>query len=83
MDDWEKDNPHVTYNIDELKSLARDPETLVNRLDMLFTHGSLSQYTRELIKTAITPFQENDYRQDRVRLALYLMMISPDYNVMK
>lgn len=83
MDDWEKDNPHVTYNLDELKSLARDPEALVNRLDMLFTHGSLSQYTRDLIKEAITPFIENDYRQDRVRLALYLILISPDYNIMK
>ncbi len=83
MDDWEKDNPHVTYDIDELKSLARDPETLVNRLDILFTHGSLSQYTRDLIKEAITPLIENDYRQDRVRLAMYLLMVSPDYNIMK
>ncbi|MFZ1676526.1 MAG: DUF1800 domain-containing protein [Saprospiraceae bacterium] len=83
MDDWEKDNPYVRYNIDELKSLARDPEALVNRLDMLFTHGSLSQYTRDLIKEAITPFVNDDYRQDRVRLAMYLLMVSPDYNIMK
>ncbi|HZV68522.1 MAG TPA: DUF1800 domain-containing protein [Saprospiraceae bacterium] len=83
MDDWENDNPHVTFNIDELKSLARDPETLVNRLDMIFTHGSLSQHTRDLIKEAITPFHDNDYRQDRVRLAMYLLLVSPDYNIMK
>jgi len=83
MDDWEYDNPHVTYNIDELKLLARDPETLVNRLDVIFTHGNLSQHTRDLIKEAIEPFHENDYREDRVRLAMYLMLISPDYNIMK
>lgn len=83
MDDWEGDNPHVTYNIDELVSLARDPEVLVNRLDMLFTHGMLSQRTREIIKDAIRPMISGNYRHERARLALYLMMISPDYNVMK
>ncbi|MEO6130249.1 MAG: DUF1800 domain-containing protein [Saprospiraceae bacterium] len=83
MDDWERNNPYVTFNIDELKLLARDPETLVNRLDMIFTHGSLSQRTRDLIKEAIEPLHEGDFRQDRVRLAMYLMVISPDYTVMK
>ena len=83
MDDWEKENPSVTYIVDELKPLARDPEVLVNRLDMLFTHGSLSQRTREIIKDAITRLINNDYRYDRVRLAMYLLLISPDYNIMK
>ncbi|HJW31311.1 MAG TPA: DUF1800 family protein, partial [Saprospiraceae bacterium] len=64
MDDWEKDNPHVTYNIDELKPLARDPETLINRLDILFTHGMLSDRTRQIIKDAITPLITGDYRFD-------------------
>lgn len=83
MDDWEQENPHVTYNLDELRLLARDPEVLINRLDVLFTHGSLSEHTRNIIKEAITPLINNDYREDRVRLALYLILISPDYNVMK
>lgn len=83
MDDWEYDNPYVTYILDELMPLARDPEVLVNRLDVLFTHGSLSQRTREIIKEAIAPMISGDYRSDRVRLALYLIMISPDYAIMK
>ncbi|MEO5906545.1 MAG: DUF1800 family protein [Saprospiraceae bacterium] len=83
MDDWEVDNPHTTFNIAELKNLARDPEALINRLDMLFTHGSLSTFTRQIIQEAITPLIYYDYREDRVRLALYLILISPDYNVMK
>ena len=83
MDDWELENPPTTFNIADLKELARDPEALVNRLDMLFTHGSLSQRTREIIKEAITPLIYYDYRDDRVRLAMYLILISPDYNVMK
>ncbi len=83
MDDWEQENPHVTYNIDELTPLARDPEVLINRLDMLFTHGMLSERTRQIIKDAITPMISDDYRRDRTRLALYLIMISPDYAIMK
>lgn len=83
MDDWEAENPHVTYNIDELTPLARDPEVLINRLDVLFTHGMLSERTRQIIKDAITPMISEDYRRDRTRLAMYLIMISPDYAIMK
>ena len=83
MDDWEQANPHTTYDIDDFRPLARDPEVLINRLDMLFTHGSLSAYTRNLIKEAITPLIYDDYREDRIQLAMYLLLISPDYNVMK
>ncbi len=83
MDDWENENPHVTYNIDELTPLARDPEVLINRLDVLFTHGQLSERTRQIIKDAITPLVSDNYRYNRVRLAMYLIMISPDYAIMK
>lgn len=83
MDDWEDDNPHVTYNIEALLPLARDPEVLINRLDILFTHGTLSDRTREIIKDAITPLVSDNYRYNRTRLALYLIMISPDYAIMK
>ncbi len=83
MDDWEDNNPYVTYIIDDLLPLARDPEVLVNRLDMLFTYGNLSEHTRQLIKDAITPIIDGNYRWDRVRLALYLIAISPDYAIMK
>ena len=83
MDDWEEDNPHVTYVLDELLPLARDPEVLVNRLDKMFTHGMLSQRTRQIIKDAITPLINNDYRDERTRLALYLILVSPDYNILK
>lgn len=83
MDDWEEANPHVTYVLDELLPLARDPEVLVNRMDVLFTHGMLSNSTRQIIKDAITPLINDNYRYDRVRMALYLMMISPDYAIMR
>lgn len=83
MYDWEAENPHVTYNADELVPLARDPEVLVNRLDMLFTNGRLSERTRGIIKEALDGLRTDNYRYNRVRLGLYLLLISPDYNVLK
>jgi hypothetical protein len=43
----------------------------------------LSDRTREIIKDAISPMISGNYRYDRVRLALYLIMISPDYAIMR
>ena len=43
----------------------------------------MSQYTRDVIKDAISQMIEGSYRIERVRLALYLVMISPDYAIMK
>ncbi len=80
---WEENDPSVFLNVDELKVLARDSEVLVNRLDMLFTHGQLSDRTRAIIKDALDPLIYGDYRDNRVRMALYLLMISPDYAILK
>ena len=83
MHSWEEGDPAAYLNIDSLKPLARDPEVLINRLDMLFTHGQLSDRTRRIIKNAIDPLIFGDYRDNRVRLALYLILISPDYAILK
>lgn len=80
---WEENDPEVHLNVDELKILARDTETLINRLDMLFTHGQLGDRTRRIMKEALDPLIYGHYRDDRVRLALYLIMISPDYAILK
>ena len=80
---WEENNPEVILNLDELRAYARDPEVLLNKLDILFTHGQLTQRTRDLIKEALAAQIYGDYRENRVRLAIYLIMISPDYAVLK
>ena len=80
---WESGDPYTTVVLDELEELARDPEVLVNHLDRVFTHGALSEQTRTIIKEAIEPFIWGDYRYDRARLALYLILISPDYAILK
>jgi hypothetical protein len=83
MYSWEENDPAVVLNLESLKELARDPEVLVNRLDVLLTHGQLTDRTRKIIKDAIGQLVYNDYREERVRLALYLIMISPDYAILR
>ena len=80
---WETNDPDTYINIDELKKLAYDPEVLINKLDMLFTNGSLSDRTRGIITTALNRLVQNEWREDRVRMALYLIMVSPDYAIIK
>ncbi len=63
---------------------ARDPEGLINKLDILLTHGQLSEETRGIIRAAISSFSPNPIGDlNRLKLALYLFMISPDYCVLK
>lgn len=82
--DWEGEiTSNVRTNLTELAALAGDPESLINHLDVMLTHGRLSDETRTIIKDAITPFQDEDAAFRRAQLALYLFMISPDYVVLK
>ncbi|MEO6190109.1 MAG: DUF1800 domain-containing protein [Saprospiraceae bacterium] len=80
---WMDKDPATVLQIDELKNLAKDPEVLINRLDLILTHGNMTPETRGIIKTEIVKFTAGDYRDQRVRLALYLTMISPDYAIFK
>lgn len=83
MTSWETDDPYAVINTNELEELAQDPEVLLNRLDVLLTHGQLSDRTRKIVTEAISPFKFGDYREDRVRMAIYLIMVSPDYAIFK
>ncbi len=75
--------PNVDSDLRSLAPLAEDPETIINHLDVMLTHGRLSSETRAIIKNALTQVQYGDYLLNRVRLAVYLFMISPDYVVLK
>lgn len=84
---WPDDQDGVWLLLNELESVANDTETLINELDKLFTHGQLSDETRQVMRNALnpmqTPWEQASPNGVRVKLALYLMMISPDYNCSK
>ena len=80
--------PNVELDLLELAPLAEDPETLINHLDVMLTHGRLSNDTRATIKNAITADiwslqNADDYLRNRVKMAVYLFIISPDYVIFK
>lgn len=83
MFSWERDDPATILDISELKELAKDSEVLLNALDLLFTHGQLTNRTRTLIRDALDQIYHGDYREYRSRLAIYLILISPDYAILK
>lgn len=82
---WEGDygveNPSLITN--ELIELADEPEALINRMDIMYTHGQLSENTKAIIKEAMLGLKWEDVNKDRVRLGLYLLFISPDYAILK
>jgi uncharacterized protein (DUF1800 family) len=66
--------------------MAKDTEVLINHLDRILTFGRLSEETRQIIRDAIDGVQTNNEEQrlrQRVELATYLVMISPEFNVLK
>ncbi len=91
MYSWEGSYPDdqdgVWLLLNELEAVANDSENLINELDKIFTHGQLSDETRQVMRDALnpiqTPWDEDSPNGIRVKLALYLMMISPDYNCTK
>ncbi len=82
---WEEGRPPVYTDIARLVPMTRDPEVIINHLDILFTHGRLSERTRGIIRNALDAFNEEEpYNYyDKVMIALYLIMISPDYVILK
>ena len=73
----------VRPNTTALENVAGDSEELINYLDNLFTHGRLSDDTRNVIRESINFIQDPMYYREKVAMALYLIMISPDYVILK
>jgi uncharacterized protein (DUF1800 family) len=83
-DNWE-DGPFDTYNnIARLFPSSYDDEVLINKLDMIYTRGSMSEDTRRIIKEAIKDFPPTlDGHNEKIKLAIYLTLISADYIIQK
>ncbi len=69
---------------DEL-ALADDPVALVDRVDLLLTGHTLTPGTRQIIIEAISGIGTNrsNYKRERVEMAIYLILLSPDFVVQK
>ena len=81
-------NPAVTpefkLQLDPVRTLSVDTDALIDRLNLLFCHGTLSPAGRAEMKAAIDYYAATDPNWlDRTELAIYLALISPDGAVLK
>ncbi|MEM7672946.1 MAG: DUF1800 family protein [Verrucomicrobiota bacterium] len=79
----EKYIPTWSVDLSEELALANNLDALLDHLDLIITYGNLSDSTRTLIKDALSGFQEFQTADDErmVRLAIYLLITSPDYSI--
>lgn len=66
--------------------MAYDPQILINYFDRILTKGRLSESTRNIIMEALNGLPENNEEnmlRDRWEIAAYLVMISPEFNILK
>ncbi len=78
-------NRKVYLDIVNLLGGARDPEVLINRLDILLTHGQLTHHSRTLLRDVLYNYRDEGIELpiERTWLALYFFMVSPDYTIFK
>ncbi len=89
--DWEDDKilptTNSTLNKTNLLQYAHDTELLMNEIDKLLTYGQLSDQSKKYIRTALNGVRQNtfgnNWRNERLKLALFLITISSDFVIIK
>ena len=72
--------PQLDLSDEITLATAGDLDGLIDRLDLILTSGDLSPTTRLVIKTTLTSLTDP---QEIVAMALYLIMLSPDYAILR
>jgi uncharacterized protein (DUF1800 family) len=74
------ENSGVVFDFSKENELLDNPTALIDHLDILLACGQLSQKTKNIIVNAISQAEEDE---DKLDLAIYLILISPEYAVLK
>jgi len=74
-------NDWVYLDLLDEEALSLVPEELVERLDLILASGQLRESVKTTIVNSITPLQFDPSLM--VRAALYMITLSPDYNIRK
>ena len=69
-----------TLDFSEELALTNQAQKLVERLDILLANGGLSDSTKDIIINAINQLET---AEGKLRMAIYLILISPDYAILK
>lgn len=73
---------YIVIDIDKEKSLASDPDALLDRLNLLLLSGTMSSELRSAVKEMIE-FHDVENTTQRVTEAIFLIMSSPEGSVQK
>ena len=72
---------HHDYS-QELILVESDLDILIDRLDLVFTYGTLKEETKEIIRTAMESMDSSS-AESRLHLIIYLVMTSPEYAILR
>lgn len=76
--DIDQPKPDLSYEV----SLLGNVGELIDHLDLLLTHGTLSTPMRNIIRSAVAAYkQEEPDKEKVVQFAIHLFMISPEYAI--
>jgi len=78
------DEKFVHFDFSDEMALEEDHEVgeLIERLNLILMHGQMSESTRTIIRTALEQVPLDD-AEVRVQMAIFLVMISPDYLIFR
>lgn len=74
------DTFEVRLDLTDEIALAANAAALVDRLDLLLTYGHMSARTRQIVIDAVERLSDP---VERTRLAVYLVVLSPEYAIVK
>ncbi len=81
---WYEDYEIGITNLSPLMEPTKSSDAILDELDVILTHGQLTDRTRQIIKQTLDSYSISLTQLSyRVRLATYLILISPDYNILK
>lgn len=75
----------TTIDYEVYKPYATDIEKLINELDKVLTYGQLSDEVRQSLRDNIPniTWTGYDWEKERIKTAIYLIVVSPDYAVIR
>ena len=81
---WYENSVSMPADLTILFEYAKDSDALIDYLDKSLVHGQLSDETRAILKTTLDEFGLSiSNLLSKINLATYLILTSPDYNILK
>ena len=78
------DERRIYLDLEEEINMAENGQLaqVIERFNLVLAHGQLSETNRQLILNTVTAMETED-PEDQLRLALFFIMVSPDYLILK